>query len=80
MKRDDAQGGRKMRILLVEDDKTIAGGLQYSLRSEGFEVVICEDKESAMGVIAVQSFDLYLLDLALPDGSGYDLCEVIKAE
>ncbi|PRO66400.1 response regulator transcription factor [Alkalicoccus urumqiensis] len=70
-----------MRILLVEDDRTIASGLQYSLEQEGFSVVLCADAASAQEVIRGElgSIDLCLLDLSLPDGSGYDLCRMIKA-
>ena len=61
------------RILLVEDDKTIVIGLEYTLRQEGYEVSSCYTAAQARDVIGKASFDLYLLDLSLPDGSGYDL-------
>ncbi|QHQ63524.1 response regulator [Anaerocolumna sedimenticola] len=66
-----------MKILLVEDDKTIAEGLEYSLTSEGFEVTLCENKKEA-DKKSGENFDLYLLDLSLPDGSGYEICRNIK--
>lgn len=69
-----------MKILLVEDDKTIAAGLCYSLETEGFETVVCYNMASAAGTIGRESFDLCILDLTLPDGSGYDLCRQIKAK
>lgn len=67
------------RILLVEDDKTIVIGLEYTLRQEGYEVSSCHTALQARDVIVKADFDLYLLDLSLPDGSGYDLCRQIKA-
>lgn len=67
-----------MTILLVEDDHAIACGLRYSLEQDGFEVLACSDASSAMEVIASASFDLALLDITLPDGSGYDLCRAVK--
>ncbi|MCR8843580.1 response regulator transcription factor [Paenibacillus sp. SC116] len=67
-----------MKVLVVEDDKTIADGLHYSLTSEGYEVFICENKQMALATIRQQRFDIYLLDLTLPDGSGYEVCEYIK--
>ncbi len=66
------------RILLVEDDKTIAMGLSYSLGEEGYEVSVCHDAVSAMGEIETCRFDLSILDVSLPDGSGYELCQAIK--
>lgn len=67
-----------MRILLVEDDRTIAAGLEYSLQNEGFNTVICHDVHSGKKIISEQVFDLYLLDVSLPDGTGYDLCSMIR--
>ncbi|AEV68650.1 response regulator transcription factor [Acetivibrio clariflavus] len=69
-----------MKILLVEDDKVIAAGLEYSLEQENFTTVLCYDAESARKVISenLSQFDLCLFDLALPDGSGYDLCRLVK--
>ena len=69
-----------MKALIVEDDKTIASGLEYSFQQEGFETVICFQAESAMKVIAEQldEIDFCLFDLSLPDGSGYDLCRAVK--
>lgn len=67
-----------MKVLVVEDDKTIADGLHYSLYSEGYEISICENKQKALDTIRQKSFDIYLLDLTLPDGSGYEICEYVK--
>lgn len=69
-----------MKILFVEDDKTIALGLEYSLNQEGFEVHWCTDLSSAKETFLEQQFDLLLLDLSLPDGSGYELCKLAKAK
>lgn len=69
-----------MNILLVEDDKTIASGLEYSLQQDQFSTVLCHDVASAKRVLAEQmdQFDLCLFDLSLPDGSGYELCKMVK--
>ncbi|KPB03465.1 response regulator transcription factor [Bacillus sp. CHD6a] len=69
-----------MRVLLVEDDRTIAAGLEYSLRQEGYETILCHDIKSAEAAIAtrLEEIDLCLFDLSLPDGSGYDLCQQVK--
>ncbi|WP_226669679.1 response regulator transcription factor [Metabacillus litoralis] len=69
-----------MKILLVEDDKTIAMGLDYSLKQEEYETIVCYNVEEAKKVINLQlnELDLCLFDLSLPDGSGYELCELVK--
>lgn len=69
-----------MKILLVEDDKTIASGLEYSLEKEGFSTVLCHNVASGKKAFLENKFDLCLLDLSLPDGSGYDLCKFIREE
>lgn len=67
------------QILLVEDDKTIALGLSYSLEDEGYGVTTCHDAASALKKIQSHLFDLAILDVSLPDGNGYDICRTIKA-
>jgi two-component system, OmpR family, response regulator VicR len=69
-----------MKILLVEDDKIIASGLEYSLQQDQFSTILCHHVESAKKVITEQlhEIDLCLFDLSLPDGSGYDLCRLVK--
>ena len=66
-------------ILLVEDDKNIVMGLEYTLRQEGYDVIVCGDAAQAQKAVAQSHFNLALLDLSLPDGSGYDICRSIKA-
>jgi len=61
-------------ILLVEDDKSILLGLSYSLETEGYKVTPCSTVQCANALLNKESFDLVLLDLTLPDGSGYDVC------
>ncbi len=68
-----------MKLLLVEDDRTIASGLEYSLTAEGYETAVCYDAASARRALGDGEFDLAILDLTLPDGSGYDLCRQLKA-
>ncbi|WP_449539154.1 response regulator transcription factor [Ferdinandcohnia sp. Marseille-Q9671] len=71
-----------MKILLVEDDKTIASGLDYSLKQDEYETVVCHNAEDAKKIIAkeLSGIDLCLFDLSLPDGSGYELCELVKKQ
>ncbi|MFF2017712.1 response regulator transcription factor [Paenibacillus sp. NPDC058177] len=69
-----------MKILLVEDDKTIASGLEYSLQQDQYSTVLCHDIASAKKVLEedIDQFALCLFDLQLPDGSGYELCRMVK--
>jgi two-component system, OmpR family, response regulator VicR len=71
-----------MKILLVEDDRTIASGLEYSLQQDHFETLLCYDASSAKAVLSEQLSELTLciFDLSLPDGSGYELCKIVKAQ
>lgn len=73
-------GGWAVHILLTEDDKSIIMGLVYSLEGEGFTVTTAESKEEALAALATERFDLLLLDVMLPDGSGYDICQAAKAK
>ncbi len=67
-----------MKILFVEDDKIIASGLCYSLTQEGYEVTHCLNTTEAEAAVSNSSFDMAILDVNLPDGSGYDICKKIK--
>lgn len=69
-----------MNLFLLEDDYAIATGLCYSLRNEGYEVVHASNVKQAQDIIKDNRFSLYILDLTLPDGSGYDVCKQIKAQ
>ena len=66
-------------ILFVEDDQTIVLGLSYSLESEGYKVDACTTAAAAREKLAENDYDLALLDLTLPDGSGYELCKKARA-
>ena len=68
-----------LSILFVEDDSTIAMGVEYSLKQDGFQVSLASCLEEARDLLKRQPFDLVLLDLGLPDGSGYALCKEIRA-
>lgn len=67
-----------MKILLVEDDKTIAMGLEYSLQQEKFSTLVCFDMKTGKKALDDDIFDLCIFDLSLPDGSGYELCKMAR--
>ncbi len=68
----------KKRILVVEDEKAMAGVMVRKLMSSGFEVVSVEDGEAALAAAAAQKFDLILLDLMLPKLDGFGVLEGLK--
>ncbi len=69
-----------MKIFVLEDDEAIGIGLTYSLENEGYEVTLAKSIKQAKELLLQNDFDLHLLDLTLPDGSGYDICKMIKAK
>lgn len=66
------------RILLVEDDEALALGVEYTLKEEGYQVYRVGSIEMGKEKFDSEDFDLILLDINLPDGSGYDLCKYVK--
>ncbi|MDO5110502.1 MAG: response regulator transcription factor [Erysipelotrichaceae bacterium] len=67
-------------ILIVEDDRFILEGLILSLKDEGFELVSASSFKEASAVIEekLNKMELILLDVTLPDGSGFDLFQMIR--
>jgi DNA-binding response OmpR family regulator len=68
------------RILIVEDEHAVARGLEYGLRSEGFEVLWAETGQAALELARGRNPHLILLDIRLPDISGFDVCRQLRAE
>ena len=66
------------QILLVEDDALLNKTLTYNLRSDGYHVTPALSAKAAARLLGETEYDLVLLDINLPDGSGYDLCGLIK--
>lgn len=66
------------RILLVEDDLSLIEGLEFSLRKNNFETVIARTVQDALAQLGELKFDLLLLDLTLPDGSGFEICKKVR--
>ncbi len=66
------------RILIVEDEPTIAGLLSDDLSLEGYEVIAVGDGEAAMAAAISSVFDLVILDLMLPGKDGFEVCREIR--
>ncbi|MGL5086153.1 MAG: response regulator, partial [Clostridium sp.] len=67
-----------MRILFVEDDLSLAVGIEYILKQEGFTVSHKKNLKDARDSIKNEEFDLILLDVMLPDGTGYEFCKEVR--
>ncbi|MDR2714165.1 MAG: response regulator transcription factor [Coriobacteriales bacterium] len=67
-------------ILLVEDDAIIASGLVYALEQEGYAVVHNKNVIEAKSTILNNNFDLAILDMQLPDGTGFDVREKLEGK
>ena len=69
------------RILLLEDDVSLIDGLVYSLKKNEFDVevarTVCEAKQY---LSELDRYDLLILDVTLPDGTGFDVCERVRKE
>lgn len=66
------------RILLVEDDLTLAMGIEYSLKNEGYNLDIARSFAEGKNLVDRGKYDLIILDISLPDGNGFDLCRYIR--
>lgn len=66
------------RILLLEDEQAIADTLLYALQSEGFEVQHLRLARDALAAFSQQAPALAILDVGLPDGSGFDVCRAMR--
>jgi len=67
------------RILLVEDEETLAVGLEFNLIDEGYTVTWAKDGREALQMFDAGSFDLLLLDVMLPYYDGFEIAEKIRA-
>jgi DNA-binding response OmpR family regulator len=66
------------RLLLVEDDEALALGIEFTLKDEGYEVVTASTIKEGKILFEKEKLDLIILDVNLPDGSGYELCKEIR--
>ena len=68
------------RLLLLEDDVSLIDGLRYSLEKNGFELEVARTvREARVCLKEGRSFDLLLLDVTLPDGTGFMICEEVRS-
>ena len=68
------------RIVIAEDEPNLVIPLEYMLKREGFEVTVARDGQEALEAIAPVHPHLVLLDVMMPRKSGFDVCQVLRAD
>ncbi|MDD3139704.1 MAG: response regulator transcription factor, partial [Lachnospiraceae bacterium] len=66
------------RIFLVEDDLSLINGLSFVIKKQGYELDVARTSCEADTIWADGKYDLVILDVSLPDGSGFDICRKIR--
>ena len=68
-------------LLLLEDDFSLVDGLVYSLKKNDFSVEVARTVQEALALLPeLDRFDLLILDVTLPDGTGFDVCEAVRRQ
>ena len=70
---------KEIRILLVEDEPSLIFTLKDTLESEGYQVIVSEDGEEAVGLAQEHKPDIMILDIMLPGKNGYEICQEIRS-
>ena len=66
------------KILVVDDEKSIADIIAYNLQKEGYEVLVAYDGEEALDIIFSKDPDLILLDIMMPKIDGFQVCRKVR--
>lgn len=66
------------KILLLEDDVSLIDGLVYSLERNGFSLDVARTVKDAENYLSKHEYNLLLLDVTLPDGTGFEVCEQVR--
>ncbi len=66
------------RIFFVEDDLSLINGLSFAVKKQGYEIDIARTSLEAQNLWINGKYDLVILDVSLPDGSGFDICKRIR--
>ncbi|WP_392486842.1 response regulator transcription factor [Haloimpatiens sp. FM7315] len=65
-------------IFFVEDDLSLISGLSFAMKKQGYEIAVARTSTEAKNLWKNGKYDLVILDVSLPDGSGYDICREIR--
>lgn len=68
------------KILIVDDEPNIVLSLEFLMKREGFQVAVAADGEAALTQVEAFNPDLMLLDVMMPKKSGYEVCEILRAD
>lgn len=68
------------KLLLLEDDESLIDGLTYSLKKNGFIVDVAQTVAAAYQYLKADTYILLLLDITLPDGNGFDVCDRVRKQ
>ena len=68
------------KILIVDDEPNIVISLEFLMKKEGFDVAVAGEGEEALAKVASFAPDLVLLDVMMPKKSGFELCELLRAD
>ncbi len=66
------------RLFLLEDDLSLINGLSFAVKKEGYEIDVARTVLEGDTLWADDKYDLAILDVSLPDGSGFDFCRKIR--
>ena len=66
------------RLFLLEDDLSLINGLSFALKKQGYEITVARTALEADALWKRGEYDLAVLDVSLPDGSGFDFCKKIR--
>jgi DNA-binding response OmpR family regulator len=68
------------KVLIVDDEPNIVLSLEFMMKKEGFEVAVASDGDAALEKVASFAPDLVLLDVMMPNKSGYEVCQILRAD
>lgn len=68
------------KVLIVDDEPNIVLSLEFLMKKAGFDVAVANDGEEALAQVAKHNPDLVLLDVMMPKKSGYEVCEILRAD
>lgn len=67
-----------MKILMIEDDLSLINGLSFAIKKQGYELDIARTSREADAIWVDGKYNLVILDVSLPDGSGFEICKKIR--